>query len=147
MFSTCQPARVCVRSGPAEAFSTSFASTSSCRIVIVTGVYVDTVQLMYSKMSASLAARWPVSMLLLLLVITVAAVSASPMKRAVRPLPDNNVDQFDALPDKVNNSERCLGITRAVLTNGHTGHVPRAPGFFLRGAQGPNAGKDGTGQH
>ena len=147
MFSTCQPARVCVRSGPAEAFSTSFASTSSCRTVIVTGVYVDTVQLMYSKMSASLAARWPVSMLLLL-VITVAAVSASPMKRAVRPLPDNNVDQFDALPDKVNNSERCLGITRAVLTNGHTGHVPRAPGFFfLRGAQGPNAGKDGTGQH
>ena len=24
---------------------------------------------------------------------------------------------------------------RDVLTNGHTGHVPRAPGFFLRGPQ------------
>ena len=29
-----------------------------------------------------------------------------------------------------------LFITAAVLTNGHTGHVPRAPGFFfLRGPQ------------
>jgi len=25
--------------------------------------------------------------------------------------------------------------TRAVLTGGHTGHVPRAPGFFLEGFQ------------
>ena len=30
-----------------------------------------------------------------------------------------------------------LCTTRAVLTNGHTGHVPKAPGFFffLRGPQ------------
>jgi len=37
------------------------------------------------------------------------------------------------------NRELCFtqGEVRAVLTNGHTGHVPRAPGFFsfLRGPQ------------
>ena len=25
----------------------------------------------------------------------------------------------------------CIVTARAVLTNGHTGHVPRAPGFFF----------------
>ena len=29
------------------------------------------------------------------------------------------------------NSLYRVGTTRAVLTNGHTGYVPRAPGFFV----------------
>ena len=32
--------------------------------------------------------------------------------------------------------DRHIDVGRAVLTNGYTGHVPRAPGFlFLRGLQ------------
>jgi len=37
----------------------------------------------------------------------------------------------------VSNATKTVPSPRAVLTNGHIGHVPRAPGFFLflRGPQ------------
>jgi len=32
-------------------------------------------------------------------------------------------------------SFHAFAAARVVLTNGHTGHVPRAPDFFLKGPQ------------